>query len=257
MDKNGQISKDEATGKVAVVTGASSGIGKATAITLAQAGYKVVLGARRMDRLVRLAAEIDGIAMHLDVTDPASVEAFTSKIEKTNILVNNAGGALGLDPVAEANEQYWEWMYQANVLGSLRMTKALLPKLEASNNGHIVLVTSVAAHEVYRSGGGYTAAKHAQSALGLTLRLELLGKPVHITEIAPGMVETEFSITRFEGDQKRAKQVYENMTPLSAEDVADCILWAVTRPPHVNIDTIVVKPLDQARAREIHRSTTA
>ncbi|SDD42453.1 SDR family oxidoreductase, partial [Actinokineospora iranica] len=182
---------------IAVVTGASAGIGAATARHLAAAGFDVVLGARRVDRLREVAAPIGGVALELDVTDPASVEAFTAQIPACHVLVNNAGGAKGLDRVADADEERWRWMWEANVLGTLRVTKALLPKLAASGNGHVVTVTSIAAYEIYDGGSGYTAAKHAQSALHKTLRGEHLGEPVRFTEVLPGMVETEFSVTRF------------------------------------------------------------
>ena len=237
----------------AVVTGASAGIGAATAKRLAGAGFHVVLGARRLDRLETLAASIDATALPLDVTDPDSVAAFCSRIPECHVLVNNAGGALGLDPVAAADESHWRWMWEANVLGTLRMTKALLPKLIESGNGHVVTVTSVAAAEVYDNGAGYTSAKHAQSALHRTLRGEHLGQPVRFTEILPGMVETEFSVTRFDGDTARAAAVYEGLTPLTADDVADVITFAVTRPPHVNIDQIVLKPRAQYSASRAHR----
>jgi NADP-dependent 3-hydroxy acid dehydrogenase YdfG len=237
----------------AVVTGASSGIGAATARTLAGDGYRVVLGARRLDRLERLAEEIGGEAIALDVTDPASVEAFVTRIPACDVLVNNAGGALGLEALGEADEELWRTMYEANVLGTMRMTRALLPRLIASGDGHVVAVTSIAAFEVYRGGAGYTAAKHAQKAVVRTLRLELLGEPVSVTEIAPGMVETEFSVVRFEGDEEAAAKVYSGMEPLRAEDVAESIRWAVAQPAHVNVDEIVIRPRDQATATEVHR----
>jgi NADP-dependent 3-hydroxy acid dehydrogenase YdfG len=239
--------------RTAVITGASSGIGAATARALAGEGYATVLGARRLERLEALAAEIGGKAVALDVTDPGSVTAFTDRIERCDVLVNNAGGALGLEPVAEADEAQWLQMYEANVLGTMRMTRALLPSLVASGNGHLVSVTSIAAFETYRGGAGYTAAKHAQRAMLRTLRLELLGEPVRLTEIAPGMVETEFSLVRFGGDEEAARRVYAGMEPLHAEDVAECIRWAVAQPPRVNVDEIVVRPRDQATATDVHR----
>ncbi|MDX6595381.1 MAG: hypothetical protein QOI72_763 [Solirubrobacterales bacterium] len=237
----------------AVVTGASSGIGAATARALAGGGYRVVLGARRLQRLRELADEIGGEAIGLDVTDPDSVAAFADQVPACDVLVNNAGGALGLEPLAEADEELWRTMYEANVLGTMRMTRALLPRLIESGNGHVVGVTSIAAFETYRGGAGYTAAKHAQRAALRTLRLELLGEPVSVTEVAPGMVETEFSLVRFEGDAEAAAKVYEGMEPLRAEDVAECIRWAIAQPAHVNVDEIVVRPRDQARATEVHR----
>src|SRR3954454_24217658 len=241
--------------KTAVVTGASSGIGAATAMRLAAAGFHVVLGARRVDRLADVAAQIGASAraLPLDVTFTESVEAFAAAIPECNVLVNNAGGALGLDPVAEADEEQWRWMYDANVLGTMRVTRALLPKIEASGDGHIVNIGSVAAIEVYDGGAGYTAAKHGLAAVTQTLRLELVGKPIRITEVDPGLVETEFSLVRFGGDEEAATRPYVGMTPLTADDVADCIEWAVTRPPYVNIDQIVVKPTEQAAAQRVHR----
>ncbi len=238
---------------IAVVTGASSGIGAATAKHLASAGYDLVLGARRMDKLQAVAEPLGAKALMLDVTDAKSVEAFCEQIAAVNVLVNNAGGALGVEPVAESVDEKWERMYDTNVLGTMRMVRGLLPKMEASGAGHIVVIGSVAGIEVYPGGGGYTAAKHAVKAVTETLRVELVGKPVRVTEVAPGLVETEFSVVRFGGDAEKAKKPYLGMTPLSADDIADAIVWAVTRPAHVNIDTLVIKPLDQATATLIHR----
>jgi NADP-dependent 3-hydroxy acid dehydrogenase YdfG len=239
--------------RTAVITGASSGIGAATARALAGEGFRTVLGARRLERLRELAAETGGEAIALDVTDPGSVAAFVARLDSCDLLVNNAGGALGLEPIAAADEEKWRWMYEANVMGTMRMTRALLPHLTASGDGHLVAVTSIAAIEPYRGGAGYNAAKHAQRAMLRVLRQELLGEPVRVTEIAPGMVETEFSLVRFGGDQDAADRVYAGMRPLRAEDVAECIRWAVTQPPHVNVDEIVVRPRDQATATDVHR----
>lgn len=199
-----------------------------------------------MDRLEKLAREIGGTALALDVTDEESVRAFCEAIESVEVLVNNAGGAKGLAPVAEADLDDWRWMWETNVLGTLRLTKGLLPKLIASGDGLIVTITSVAAMETYDNGSGYTSAKHAQAVLHRTLRGELLGKPVRLTEIAPGAVETEFSLVRFGGDTDRAAKVYEGIDPLVAQDIAEIIGFVASRPPHVNLDTIVVKPRDQA-----------
>jgi NADP-dependent 3-hydroxy acid dehydrogenase YdfG len=239
----------------AVVTGASSGIGAATARALVRAGFGVVLGARRIERLEALADELAPAAtpLRLDVTDPASVEAFAEAVPTCRVLVNNAGGALGLEPIAEADEARWRQMYETNVLGTLRMTKALLPKLVVSGDGVVVTVGSVAAFEAYAGGAGYNAAKSAERALTEVLRLELLGQPVRVCEVDPGMVETEFSLVRFGGDRERAAAVYEGMTPLSAEDVAEIIVFVVTRPSHVDIDQVVVRPRDQARVWLVHR----
>jgi NADP-dependent 3-hydroxy acid dehydrogenase YdfG len=240
--------------KTAVITGASSGIGAATARVLAGEGYRTILAARRLDRLEALATEIGGEAVALDVTDPDSVAALAEQLESCDVLINNAGGALGLEPMADANEENWLGMYEANVMGTMRMTRALLPRLVASGDGHVVGITSIAAIETYRGGAGYNAAKHAQRATLRVLRLELLGQPVRVTEVAPGMVETEFSLVRFGGDEEAARRVYEGMTPLRAEDVAECIRWALAQPPHVNVDEIVVRPRDQATAADVHRS---
>jgi hypothetical protein len=206
-----------------------------------------------VDRIEAIAGQIGGVAHRLDVTDPASIDAFRAIVpEALQVLVNNAGGALGLEPIAEARDDYWETMYRSNVLGLMRMTRALLPNLLAGR-GHIVNVTSIAGRETYVGGGGYTAAKHAARAVTETLRLELNGRPIRVTDVAPGLVETEFSEVRFAGDKERAKKVYEGLTPLVADDIADCIVWAVTRPAHVNIDEIVVKPVAQARASVVAR----
>lgn len=233
---------------VAVVTGASSGIGAATAIALHKAGFDVVLGARRLDKIKEIAEPIGARYMVLDVTDLASVQAFCNALPKVNILVNNAGGALGLDPLAQAKDEDWVRMYDTNVLGLMRMTRELLPKLEASGAGHVVNVGSIAGREPYPGGSGYNAVKFAVAAITKVMRLELVGKPIRITEVAPGMVETEFSEVRFAGDKERAKKVYQGLQPLVAEDIADIIEYVVTRPPHVNIDEVVVKPLAQASA---------
>ncbi len=238
---------------VAVVTGASSGIGAATARALAASGFAVVLGARRVDRCAAVAAEVDGTALRLDVTDQDSVDAFVAAVPDCRVLVNNAGGAKGLEPVAEADVEAWRWMFETNVLGTLRMTRALLPALVASGDGHVVTVTSVAAAEVYDNGAGYCAAKHAQSVLHRTLRGELLGRSVRLTEVLPGLVETEFSLVRFGGDAERAAGVYRGLTPLRPEDVAEVIAFAASRPPHVNLDQIVVKARDQATATRTYR----
>jgi NADP-dependent 3-hydroxy acid dehydrogenase YdfG len=243
---------------VAVVTGASSGIGAATARRLAADGFEVVAAARRRDRLDALAAEHPGIrAVTLDVTDDASVAALAAELPDVALLVNNAGGALGVDPVERARVEDWQRMYDSNVLGALRVTQALLPALEAGAGGHIVLTGSIAGHLVYEGGGGYTAAKHAAAAVVETLRLELNGRQVRVTEVAPGMVRTEeFSLVRLRGDQEAADRVYAGVEhPLTAEDVADAIAWTATRPPHVNVDLLVIKPLAQAAPHKVHRTS--
>ncbi|MGH3825233.1 MAG: SDR family NAD(P)-dependent oxidoreductase [Pseudonocardiaceae bacterium] len=238
---------------VAVVSGGSSGIGAATARALAGAGFHVVMGARRVGRCQEIAEEIGGTAMALDVLDASSVAAFAAAVPAARVLVNNAGGARGLSPVLAADEDQWRWMWEANVLGTLRLTRAFLPKLIDSGDGVLVTVTSIAALEAYDNGSGYTSAKHAQAAMHRTLRAEHLGQPVRFIEVAPGMVETEFSLVRFDGDAEKAAAVYAGLTPLTAQDVADVITFAVTRPSHVNLDLIVVKPRDQHSAMRSSR----
>jgi NADP-dependent 3-hydroxy acid dehydrogenase YdfG len=239
--------------RVAVVTGASAGIGAATARTLAAQGFHVVAVARRADRINALAAEIRGTAIVADVTDDAAIDALAEGLNRVDVLVNNAGGAKGLAPVADADLEHWRWMWETNVLGTLRVTRALLPKLIDSGDGLIVTVTSIAALETYDNGSGYTAAKHAQGALHRTLRGELLGKPVRLTEIAPGAVETEFSLVRFDGDRERADAVYAGITPLTPGDVAEVIGFVASRPPHVDLDQIVIRPRDQAPGSRFNR----
>lgn len=244
------------TGKVAVVTGASSGIGRETARALAREGFEVWIGARRTDRLRTLAGEIGGHAAALDVTDPDSVERFVFALpERVHVLVNNAGAALGFDSLEDAMEERWVRMFELNVLGVLRMTRAVLPRIEASGDGHVLNLGSTASFETYPGGGGYTASKHAVRALTRTLRAEVLGRPVRVTEICPGLVETEFSLVRFGGDRERADKVYDGMEPLTAGDVAECVVFAATRPAHVNIDEIVLRPRDQLSSTVVHRDS--
>jgi NADP-dependent 3-hydroxy acid dehydrogenase YdfG len=246
------------TAPVAVVTGASSGIGAATAKALAGRGYHVVAGARRVDRVRKVVGD-SGEAMHLDVTDKRSVEEFVRAVarrhRRIDVLVNNAGGALGLAPLAEASDDDWMTMWQTNVLGLMYVTRACLPLLRKARHGHIVNLGSIAGFETYKGGAGYTAVKHAVRAISRTLRLELNGEPIRVTEVAPGLVETEFSVVRFHGDRKAAKSVYAGLKPLSADDVADCIVFAVTRPPHVDIDEIVIRPVAQATSFQVARKT--
>jgi NADP-dependent 3-hydroxy acid dehydrogenase YdfG len=238
---------------VAVVTGASSGIGAATVRALTADGWTVVAGARRVDRLEALADET-GCDFHpLDVTDQASVDAFVAAVPECRLVVNNAGGALGWATVAEGDVTQWQAMYDTNVLGVLRVTKALLPALEASGDGQVVTIGSIAGHEPYPNGAGYNAAKFGVRAVMSALRQELLGRPVRVCEIDPGMVETEFALVRFGGDADRAAQVYAGVTPLSADDVAECIRWVAGRPAHVNVDQMIVLARDQAGARQVHR----
>ena len=234
---------------VAVVTGASSGIGAATVVALGRRGYQIVAGARRLAKVSRVVGDL-GMALPLDVTDQKSIDAFVGEVSKKfgriDVLVNNAGLALGLNQIAEARDEDWIEMWEVNVLGLLRMTRASLPLLRKAKHGHIVNLGSIAGFETYKGGAGYTASKHAVRAMSRTLRLELNGEPIRVTEIAPGMVETEFSTVRFRGDRKAAKAVYQGVKPLVAEDIADCIVFAVTRPPHVDIDEIVIRPVAQA-----------
>jgi NADP-dependent 3-hydroxy acid dehydrogenase YdfG len=251
-----------ASPRTAVVTGASSGIGAATARRLAAEGFRVVLTARRRARVEELAADLtaaghQALAVELDVTDRAAVDAFAAGLDRCDVLVNNAGGALGADPVAGADPADWQRMYEVNVIGVLHMTQALLPALLESPTGEgtVLVVSSTAGLATYQGGGGYVAAKHGAHVLAGTLRLELVGKPVRVIEIAPGMVKTdEFALTRFRGDTAKAAAVYEGVAePLTADDVADTIAWAVTRPPHVNVDLLVLRPRAQASNTTVHR----
>ncbi len=242
--------------RLAVVTGASSGIGAASARALAASGFEVVCAARRTDRIEAIATEIGGRAVGCDVTSPESVAGLAAAVGDTlHVLVNNAGGAFGADPVATADPEQWRAMYDVNVLGTLHVTQALLPALRASGDGLIVNVGSTAGRVAYEGGGGYTAAKHGTQVLTETLRLELCGEPIRISEIAPGMVRTdEFASIRFEGDQERADAVYAGVPdPLVADDVAEAIAWIATRPSHVNIDELVIRPRAQAAQHKVHR----
>ncbi|MBW8090271.1 MULTISPECIES: SDR family NAD(P)-dependent oxidoreductase [Streptomyces] len=246
--------------RTAVITGASSGIGAATARRLAAAGFRVVLAARRKDRVEALAAELteaghEAEAYVLDVTDRAAVESFAAGLDRCDVLVNNAGGAIGTETVATADPADWRAMYEVNVVGVLQVTQALLPALTASGDGTIVVLSSTAGHVAYEGGGGYVAAKHGAHAIAATLRLELCGEPVRVIEIAPGMVRTdEFAVNRYRGDEAQAAAVYEGVAePLTADDVADTVEWAVTRPSHVNIDMMVIRPRAQAAQHKVHR----
>ncbi len=248
---------------VAVVTGASSGIGAATAVKLAQAGYHVVLAARRADRIETLAQRIrdDGGQADpalLDVTDRDAVQAFADDLDRCDVLVNNAGGAFGAETVADSDPADWQAMYDVNVLGTLHVTQTLLAKLIGSGAGTIVLMGSTAGLISYEGGGGYVAAKHAEHAIAETLRLELYDQPLRIIEIAPGMVRTdEFAVNRFRGDAAQAAAVYAGVAePLTADDVADTVAWAVTRPPHVNVDLLVLRPRAQAAQHKVYRRST-
>ncbi|MFC5727482.1 MULTISPECIES: SDR family NAD(P)-dependent oxidoreductase [Nocardioides] len=242
--------------RLAVVTGASSGIGAATARHLAAQGFEVVCAARRADRIEALAEEVRGRAVVCDVTSAESVAELAEAVgPRLDVLVNNAGGAFGVSPVAEADPEQWRQMYDVNVLGLLHVTKALLPALIASGAGVIVNVGSIAGRHAYEGGAGYTAAKHGTKVVTETLRLELFDQPVRVCEVAPGMVRTEeFALVRFGGDQERADAVYAGVPdPLVADDIADAITWVATRPAHVNIDELVIKPRAQAAPYKIHR----
>jgi len=245
---------------VAVVTGASSGIGAATATRLARAGYRVILAARRASRIEELAGQLRGDggqaeATVLDVTDRAAVQQFASAVDRCDVLVNNAGGAFGAETVAAGDPADWQVMYDVNVLGTLHVTQALLPRLIASGAGTIVIMSSTAGFITYEGGGGYCAAKHAEHAIAGTLRLELYDQPVRVIEIAPGMVRTdEFAVNRYRGDADQAAAVYAGVAePLTADDVADTVAWAVTRPAHVNVDMLVLRPRAQAAQHKVHR----
>jgi NADP-dependent 3-hydroxy acid dehydrogenase YdfG len=239
-----------------VVTGAGSGIGAATARALAADGFHVICAARRTDRITAIADEIGGTAVTCDVTSAPDVQALADAVgARLDALVNNAGGAFGTDPVTAGDPAQWRAMYDVNVIGTMQVTKALAPALIASGNGTIVNVGSTAGRVTYEGGGGYTAAKHALAAVTETLRLELNGRPVRVSEIAPGMVKTEeFSLVRLGGDQAKADAVYAGVdAPLTAEDVAEAVRWVVSRPPHVDIDLMVIKPIAQAAPHKVHR----
>jgi NADP-dependent 3-hydroxy acid dehydrogenase YdfG len=246
--------------RIAVVTGASSGIGAATAVKLAEAGYHVVLAARRADRIAALAAKISSNggqaqARQLDVTDRPAVDALADSLDRCDVLVSNAGGAVGADPIADASPDDWLAMYEVNVLGTLHATQALLPKLIDSGDGTVVVMSSTAGFVAYEGGGGYVAAKHGAHAIAATLRLELSGQPVRVIEIAPGMVRTdEFALNRFHGDAGQAAAVYAGVPePLTGEDIADAVTWAVTRPSHFNVDLMVLRPRAQAAQHKVYR----
>ncbi|CAN5405294.1 SDR family NAD(P)-dependent oxidoreductase [soil metagenome] len=246
------------TRPIAVVTGASSGIGAATARALHTEGFHVVCAARRSDRVSALAQEIDGTAVTCDVTDAESVAGLVAAVDDLgglDVLVNNAGGAFGSAPVADADIDAWRRMYDVNVIGLVQVTRALLPALLAGPAGIICNVGSTAGRIAYEGGGGYTAAKHGTQVVTETLRLELWDQPVRVVEIAPGMVRTdEFALVRFAGDTDAAAKVYDGVAePLVAEDVADAIAWMVTRPAHVSVDELVIRPRAQAAQHKVHR----
>lgn len=242
--------------RTAVVTGASSGIGAATARHLAAAGFHVFCAARREDRVSALAEEIGGTAVRCDVTSPEDVQALAERVgPRLDVLVNNAGGAFGSGPVAQADADEWRRMYEVNVIGLMQVTRALLPALVASGAGVILNVGSTAGRIAYEGGAGYTAAKHGTQVVTETLRLELWDQPMRVCEIAPGMVRTdEFALVRFDGDREKADAVYAGVAePLTADDIADAITWMVTRPAHVNVDELVIRPRAQAAQHKVHR----
>ena len=248
-----------ASQKIAVVTGASSGIGAATALLLAQNGYRVIAAARRRDRLQEVAGLHENIEAHvLDVTDQLSVDELLKSIAgfQIDVLVNNAGGAFDSSSVLDSDPEIWKKSFDINVLGSVRMTKAIAPSMIKAGKGHIVVLTSTAGHVAYENGGSYVAAKFAERSLANTLRLELNGTPIRVSEIAPGMVKTEeFAVVRNSGDKEKAAKVYEGVEhPLTAEDIAECIFWTVNLPAHVNIDSMIVRPVAQAANHKVHRT---
>jgi 3-hydroxy acid dehydrogenase/malonic semialdehyde reductase len=251
------------TGCWVVITGASSGFGAAGAVAFGREGARLLLGARRVDRLEAVAVEAaragspQALVHALDVSQTASVSAFSdwvrSHAERVSVLVNNAGGAKGLDTVAEGKDEDWEFMLQTNVLGLLRVTRALLPLLARTPSSSILNIGSLAGHSAYEGGSVYCAAKAGERQITQVLRLELCGTGVRVTSIDPGLAETEFSLVRFKGDARRASSVYAGMTPLTAEDVAETLVWVARRPPHVCIDELVIKPTDQAAVHKVHR----
>ena len=234
---------------MALVTGASSGIGEASARALAAEGFETIAAARRLERCEKLAAEVGGRAARLDVTDQTSIDELARSIDRLDLVVHSAGGALGMEPVAEFIDANWIEMFESNVLGVARLTRALLPALRLAEAPAIQIIGSVAGVETYEGGGGYTAAKHAVHALAQTLRLELLEDGIRVTEIAPGLVKTEFSVVRFDGDRERAESVYDGLEPMVADDVAAIVAFCATRPSHVDVDYVAVKPTAQATAK--------
>jgi NADP-dependent 3-hydroxy acid dehydrogenase YdfG len=253
--------------KWVLITGASSGFGAAAAKAFAAAGANLLLGARRVDRLEKVAAEpkksgSPEVHFHaLDVSQTASVETFVAwakqklNSQPLHVLVNNAGGALGVETVADGKDADWEAMLQSNVLGLLRMTRAALPLLPRDAGASIINIGSVAARTAYAGGSAYCAAKAGELQITRVLRHELFGTGIRVGTIDPGMAETEFSVVRYKGDKQKADEVYAGMNPLLAEDIADTMVWMAARPPHVNIDELVIKPTDQAEVGKVYRRT--
>ena len=249
--------------KWVLITGASSGFGASAAKLFAVEGAKLLLGARRLDRLEKVAAEAkqagapEAHFQKLDVSQTSSVTAFVdwarTKARQIDVLINNAGGALGIDTVAEGKDEDWETMLQTNVLGILRMTRAVLPLIPHDAGSSIINIGSFAAHTAYEGGSAYCAAKAGELQITRVLRLELNGTGIRVGSVDPGLAETEFSLVRFKGDAARAKKPYEGTNPLVAQDIAEILVWVASRPPHVNIDDVIVRPVDQAAIHKIHR----
>ncbi len=256
--------------KWVLITGASSGFGAAAAIAFGAEGAKLLIGARRTERLEKVAAEAQKAGASeahfhsLDVSKTASVDDFLawakSKIQgaksgstKLDVLINNAGGALGLEPVAEGKDADWETMFQTNVLGLLRVTRAALPLMKDNSGSSIINIGSVASRWAYEGGAGYCGAKAAELLITRTLRLELNGTGIRVCTVDPGLAETEFSLVRFKGDEARAKKLYEGTEPLVAPDIAEILVWVANRPHHVNIDELIVRPTDQAAQHKVYR----
>jgi NADP-dependent 3-hydroxy acid dehydrogenase YdfG len=262
-----EVSMGALAGRIALVTGATSGIGRATARALSAEGARLVVAGRRGDRLEALRDELVAAhgspdacgALTVDIRDREDVTDAMRKLEdagwgEISILVNAAGLASGLEPIQEGVFEKWDRMIETNLTGLLNVTRLVVPGMVARRLGHVVNIGSVAGREIYPRGNVYCATKAAVLALNKSLRVDLTGSGVRVTTIDPGMVETEFSLVRFDGDAERAASVYTGMTPLSAGDVADAIVWAVTRPPHVNVEEILLMPTDQASATVVHRT---
>jgi Short-chain alcohol dehydrogenase of unknown specificity len=249
--------------KIALITGATSGIGKATAIKLAQHNFNLILTGRRKELLDSMKKELgikykcDSLTLNFDIRDKSAVDEAIDNLpeawKEIDVLLNNAGLAAGLHPIQEGEIDDWEQMIDTNIKGLLYITRKVSPIMIKNGSGHIINISSIAGKEVYENGNVYCATKHAIDALTKGMRIDLLKHNIKVTSIAPGMVDTEFSIVRFKGDQQRANKVYEGLTPLFAEDIADAILFVVTRPPHVNINDMLIMPTAQANAVVTHR----
>ncbi len=261
--------KSRLAGKWILITGASSGFGAAAAKAFGAEGAKLLLGARRVDRLKTVAAEATkagaqaAVFQALDVAKTSSTNEFAEwakgqigKGAHVDVLINNAGGALGLDTVATGKDEDWETMLQTNVLGVLRMTRAVLPLMLNNPGGSILNIGSYAARTVYEGGAAYCAAKAGELQITRTLRLELMGTGLRVSSIDPGLAKTDFSLVRFKGDAARAEKPYEGTIPLTAEDIAEILVWVASRPAHVNIDEMLIKPVDQASIDKVYRRKT-